>query len=284
MKQFGEINVVTATGEFPAPFRRGRSWQLGPVLITEPLFMEVDHLADVVHGYDSAEGPIVGAVGHDLFHFATVFMRLNEAGTDEAGITLQRPDTYDPSPDDVSLMQRVRMIGGCPVAQGTFGRYNDLFLVDTGAGGVDVIFNKRGVAKYDLLNSRRRRGNMRIKGVSNFPGHENSAVRLFSAEVPFILGGYRFRKPKQALLCIEENMFDISEYVVGIICGEMLEGSRIVFDFPRLRWAIIRDPIPGEEKDAFDYEFVSEWEKFFGHNEELAQPIGYEVNENPVGL
>jgi hypothetical protein len=32
-------------------------------------------------------------------------MRLNEAGTDEAGITLQRPDTYDPSPDDVSLMQ-----------------------------------------------------------------------------------------------------------------------------------------------------------------------------------
>jgi hypothetical protein len=30
----------------------------------------------------------------------------------------------------------------------------------------------------------------------------------------------------QALLCIEENMFDISEYVVGIICGEMLEVSR----------------------------------------------------------
>jgi hypothetical protein len=44
--------------------------------------------------------------------------------------------------------QRVRMIGGCPVAQGTFGRYNDLFLVDTGAGGVDVIFNKRGVRAF----------------------------------------------------------------------------------------------------------------------------------------
>ena len=27
----------------------------------------------------------------------------------------------------------------------------------------------------------------------------------------------------QALLCIEENMFDISEYVVGVICGELLE-------------------------------------------------------------
>jgi hypothetical protein len=63
--------------QFPAPFRRGRSWQLGPVLITEPLFMEVDHLADVVHGYDPAEGPIVGAVGHDLFHFATVFVSTN---------------------------------------------------------------------------------------------------------------------------------------------------------------------------------------------------------------
>ena len=27
----------------------------------------------------------------------------------------------------------------------------------------------------------------------------------------------------QALLCIEENMFDISEYTVGVICGELLE-------------------------------------------------------------
>ena len=132
------------------------------------------------------------------------------------------------------VLQRVQMIGGCPVARGTFGRYSDLFLVDTGAAGVDLIFNKRGVsrsamctgltacctdrralpllahmicpcrcrsastcratslpllrvpdpgwswqvAKYDLLNARRRRGNMRIKGVSPFPGQEQGAARV----------------------------------------------------------------------------------------------------------
>ena len=64
----------------------------------------------------------------------------------------------------------------------------------------------------------------------------------------------------------------------------MIQGSRIIFDYPRLRWAIIRDPIPGEEKAPYDYEFVTEWEKLFGHNEELAQPVGYELNDNPVNL
>lgn len=58
--------------QFPAPFRRGRTWQLGPVLISDPLFMEVDHLAELVTGYDPALGPVVGAVGHDLFFSATV--------------------------------------------------------------------------------------------------------------------------------------------------------------------------------------------------------------------
>lgn len=59
-----------------------------------------------------------------------------------------RPHAILLSPSCSVCAQRVRMIGGCPVAQGTFGRYNDLFLVDTGAGGVDVIFNKRGVRAF----------------------------------------------------------------------------------------------------------------------------------------
>ena len=32
-------------------------------------------------------------------------MRLTEAGTDDAGIRLQRPEKYEPLPDDASLMQ-----------------------------------------------------------------------------------------------------------------------------------------------------------------------------------
>ena len=66
------------------------------------------------------------------------------------------------------------------------------------------------------------------------------------------------------------------------MCTCARQGSRIIFDYPRLRWAIIRDPIPGEEKAPYDYEFVTEWESLFGHNEELAQPVGFELNNNPV--
>ena len=63
---------LSSTAQFPAPFRRGRTWQLGPVLLRTPLFMAVEHLGELVTGYDPALGPVVGAVGHDLFFSATV--------------------------------------------------------------------------------------------------------------------------------------------------------------------------------------------------------------------
>lgn len=45
-------------------------------------------------------------------------MRLTEAGTDDAGIRLQRPEKYEPLPDDVSLMQ-VRAASPHPVQPST---------------------------------------------------------------------------------------------------------------------------------------------------------------------
>lgn len=75
-----------------------------------------------------------------------------------AGVLLPAPALALPPCRVSRVLQRVQMIGGCPVARGTFGRYSDLFLVDTGAGGVDLIFNKRGVRPPRLTSAYTSRG------------------------------------------------------------------------------------------------------------------------------
>jgi hypothetical protein len=64
----------------------------------------------------------------------------------------------------------MRMLENVPHVSATFNGHSALFLLDTGAGGVDVIFHGRAVEEFDLMSTVEPVGSARVKGISSSSG------------------------------------------------------------------------------------------------------------------
>ncbi|KAL4443501.1 hypothetical protein ABPG75_011238 [Micractinium tetrahymenae] len=72
LEAFGELQVISMVGRIGSRFRRAESFQLGPLVMERPLFMELP-CSGIVSGVPDG-GRVVGIVGYDVLRRAVVHM------------------------------------------------------------------------------------------------------------------------------------------------------------------------------------------------------------------
>jgi hypothetical protein len=209
---FGEVFVSGVSGKVPCRFRRASHMTLGPIVIDQPVFMEMA-LGGIVSG--SVE-PVAGIVGFDAFKSAIV-----EVGPGGAPVRIYDPRTF--KPDANWAWHAIALVSNVPHAFATFSTVDDedededetssscsseadfddavnrgpkkssaVFMIDSGAGGADAIFHKRAV---EALGLRRlmpppagggARGASRVRGVGGSDGESSGATRAYRGELRWL--------------------------------------------------------------------------------------------------
>ncbi|KAL2644728.1 hypothetical protein R1flu_012315 [Riccia fluitans] len=229
MYAFGEAYVTGVEGEVKCQFRRAKSFHIGPLTIEGPIFMEVP-MAGVVRGIS----PVAGICGYDIFFHCIV----------EMSYKMGTLSFYDPSM--YSLTSKIRdcqwqgmhMLENVPHVPACFNEEEAVFLLDTGAGGVDIIFHGRAVEKFRLNEILEIAGTASVKGINTSgKGLQVQYGVLESLEV----AGVSFSKVK-ALFPAEGGCgsLDFSEYTAGVICGDLLRNLLVVLDYGKRRFALVQ--------------------------------------------
>jgi|TARA_B110000003_G_scaffold276574_1_gene324049 hypothetical protein len=245
LRAFGEVHVSGVSGRVPCQFRRGNKLKLGPLTLQKPLFMEMG-LDGIVSG---ASKPIAGIIGFDAFKSA--ILSVSEGG--------ERVNIYDSRQlsaiDEDWAWQELRLVSNVPHVAATFSGVNDahktepnIFMIDSGAGGADVIFHSKAVDELglsDLLDSEGRRVSSRVRGVSGANGESGGATLTYRTTMEWLqlvsadAKGECVRFENIDTLLASGEGFSLSEHSCGMICARLLGKKTIVYDVPRRRIAFI---------------------------------------------
>lgn len=227
MDAFGEVFVTGVEGKFKTRFRRGRCLQLGPVRIDFPIFIEAPS-DDVVRGVTEA---VSGICGYDIFCQSIVEMSSAEC----------RMSFYDPllyrSLGFQTIWEVLYMLDNTPHTRAKFEGQSALLMLDTGAGGIDVIFHKRAVEEFNLLDILDWRGLAEVSGLGTGSGGIKVVHGILgSVEV----AAQTFYGVKTLHFSVDEQALDISIYTSGVLCGELILRHLAIFDYPNRRFAIVK--------------------------------------------
>eukprot|EP00897_Mesotaenium_endlicherianum_P007295 jgi/Mesen1/6594/ME000338S05777 len=232
LRQFGTVCVVAAQGPMKCCFCQADSFQLGPLLVSSPVFVEVD-MAGIVRG---AGGPVAGLCGSDVFFSCTIEMP-NAGDT----IVMHNADTYRAAAD--VLWESLRFMAGVPQIAARVQMvenaqvYEVLLLLDTGAQGAQLILHSRFLARSSLDNpSSSTTSPALAKGV----GDSGTTLEVqYGLMARMDLAGH-FVAPVTAIFAPPGvAAFDISQHTAGILCGDILQNFDLVFDHSRSRIALL---------------------------------------------
>ena len=350
LRSFGELFVAGVAGAVRSRFRRARSLSLGPVELSDPLFMELP-VAGVVTGGPSGGKSMrtVGILGHDLFRAAVVTLP-RPAGSEKGGgnrggsskkssgsnaavstrLRLDDPLSYRAPPSAEGRWCELRFVSNLPHVRATMPAVGEgegdeievdsssskkrkkssslppssaaeeaakeegeherreaagelageekehsiMLMVDSGAGGADVMFHSRAAQELGLLegegSSARRKSNSTstsrvVRGVgtgstsssSSSSSKESSsdssnssssssthlAITATCGSLPWLtLGPVATFGKVRTLAFSPPGGLDLSAYSQGIACADLLSRARVVLDYPRRRIALIPPP------------------------------------------
>jgi len=261
LPSFGELYVAGVTRKVRSQFRRAATIQLGPVEMSNPLFMEMC-IDGVVHG---APEPVVGIMGYDFFRRAVVevppLMQRQRAGPQgeededetsmDSRILVHDPLEYDRTSGGPELAwQPLQLVANVPHIYATFGKedgreHSALFMLDSGAGGAGIMFHARASAEYQLVepvngdgeNATTKGGTTKsIRGI----GGESSAggMKVVEKNMSYLqISGARFENVLS--LIATRGGFDLSLHTAGMICADLMVQCRVIFDYPRRRFAMV---------------------------------------------
>jgi hypothetical protein len=261
MDAFGEVFVSGVGRKIASRFRRAGSLRVGPLTLTQPLFLEME-LRDLVWG---ASGPCIGIVGFDVFRRAVVDMPPPPA----THVLLHDPrlwaDAAAARGDAAWRWVRCAMVANVPHcyarwhgAEGGPASPAELLMLDSGAGGADAVFHARSVARLRLNEVGAFAGNSSIRGVSGSgaapaaakrpgvaPGAAHPTQRRQLDWLELLPGEpgappVRFRGV-EALMLGTLGSFDLSEHMSGVVCMPLLARCRVVLDLLRKRIAFVAD-------------------------------------------
>jgi len=139
--------------------------------------------------------------------------------------------------------QRMAMIANLPhlavrlPARGGGAPQEILMMLDSGAGGADLMFHGRAVKTLDLPNPR----SDSVKFVRGVGGAGSSNVKAWGGEFSWAeVAGVRFAAVRCLLV---PGILDVSLYSAGIICADLMTRGAVVLDYARRRVAL-QDPNP----------------------------------------
>ncbi|KAG0559503.1 hypothetical protein KC19_10G110200 [Ceratodon purpureus] len=222
---FGEIYITGVNGVVKSQYCRANTFQLGQLRITNPVFMEIP-LSGLVRG----DPLVVGMCGFDIFAECIV-----EMAYDEGMMSLFDPSPYRLLYSETLQWHALHLMESVPYVSATFNGHTAQFLLDTGAGGVDVIFHGRAVEEFDLLDSLQSESYAELMGI-NASG-KGLQVTLGTLD-QLTVAGRSFKQVKAMLAREDAGNLDTSAYVSGLLCGDLLMKCRIVFDYARRRFAV----------------------------------------------
>ena len=245
LRAFGEVHVSGVSGRVPCRFQRGLELKLGPLTLKRPVFMEMG-LDGIVSG---AAEPVAGIIGFDVFK--SVILSVSEGG--------DRVNIYDcndvSSVDEKWAWQELRLVSNVPHISATFSGTNDshkttpnIFMIDSGAGGADVIFHSKAVEDMgldSLLAPEGRRTSSRVRGVSGANGESGGQTLTYRATMDWLqlaetdAEGEPVRFENVDTLLASGEGFSLSEHSCGMICARLLGKRQIVYDVSRRRIAFV---------------------------------------------
>ncbi|DBA75380.1 TPA: hypothetical protein ACH3X1_010646 [Trebouxia sp. C0004] len=244
---FGEMYVAGMGGRLLCQFRRGQQLTVGPVTIQRPLFMQMS-LAGVVAG---APGPVTGILGYDIFRRCV--MELPPSSHDSANapfnLTLHDPSTYTLTPRLDYRWQPLVMIANLPHVEVLLTiKEGDkpvkcMFMLDSGAGGVDAMFHSRAVRELGLIQDNKH-GMRTLTGVG---GSAVGGMRVKSGEISSIdLSSHQFHTIK--CLFTDSDGLDHTLYSSGILCGDIMSRCTVILDYARARIMFMPDDTTGSDR------------------------------------
>jgi hypothetical protein len=268
LSAFGELYVAGVTHKVKSQFRRANTIQLGPVCMKNPLFMEMN-IDGVVHG---SPEPIVGILGYDFFRRCVVEMPplADTQPVMRSGII---PSSYYPKPekkkiivhdpaeyggevgnqeddateDDQGLVwQQLQLVANVPHITATFRKNNGnehsaLFMLDSGAGGAGIMFHARASEEYELLDPTELQSLSNTKSIRGIGGESSAGgMKVFEGNMSYLqVSGARFENVL-SLIAIGGG-FDLSLHTAGMICADLMVQCRVIFDYPRRRFAMVQE-------------------------------------------
>lgn len=85
------------------------------------------------------------------------------------------------------MFQTLRFLESVPHVVATFNSHTALFMLDTGAGGVDIIFHGRAVKKFNMLESVNPETHAHLMGIdASSEGLEVLAGFMTSCKLPLL--------------------------------------------------------------------------------------------------
>jgi predicted aspartyl protease len=220
-ERFGSIKAVGVGGATDAHFYRAPALSLGPITITEPVFVGID-LAFL----DQYMGVRIGGViGYELL--ARTIVEFDITG---AQIALHDPAIYrsDAPWHELLLYQRH------PCIRATFEGHEGIFNLDTGAAQSTVTFHHPATQRLGLLDGRETSAST-IGGVGgNVPAREG-LIKSFD------LGGRRSENITATFATEPIGAF-ADAYLAGNIGGQLMAPFNLILDYPSRRIAFIPRP------------------------------------------
>ncbi|WIA19987.1 hypothetical protein OEZ85_005860 [Tetradesmus obliquus] len=271
---FGDLRIAGVAGKIKTRFRRARQLRIGPLLLSDPVLMEM-RASKLVQGFHDR---VVGIAGYDVFRRCRMTLPCHKTREGLVKATscmgkpnelvemlLQRPQLIkDPGQlEEGYIWQPLVMIASLPhielefVSPGTGARHSSLFLVDTGAGGTEVMFHSRAARELKLLQDQRALydpayGTTYVSGVDDgkSTSHSSPQVAVQSGKLPeIIIRGQAGSNPQAcgslvlkdvAALYSKTGGLDISLYSAGMVCIDLLSRMQVVLDYPnkRIGWKV----------------------------------------------
>jgi len=236
LEAFGELHVSGMAGKVHCQFRRADTIEIGPLVMQQPLFMEM-MLGGVVRG---APLPVVGIIGYEVFRRAVIELPKPRTSNGDYEIWVHDPAEFQPWPELDERWETMTMVANLPHVKTEFVRsaggpvHTGLFMLDSGAGGVDTMFHSRATQEYGLMDEKS--NNFRfLKGVG---GESMNSVKVQSGELAWMqLSGFKLDRVRS--LFGGSGGLDLSLYTCGILCADLMARMHVVVDYARSRIAFL---------------------------------------------
>lgn len=209
----GKSTTGAVSGRYRSGLRRGKTLQVGPIIIERPFFSEMD-----LGALSSRFGiELAGNLGYPFFSRAVVGLPGDQA------LEIHDPSSYRPDPN--IHWQEMFLAGNLPAVHCRFeGHPAVLFFVDTGAS--DTLFHAWAVKRFDLLSNRR------VQPIEA-DGLDGVASLLVGTIRTYELAGHRFEN--QPVLFQTLTPASILNAAAGTVGWRFLDRFEVIFDYTRER-------------------------------------------------
>ena len=241
LNTFGEVHVSGVSTKVKCAFRRAKELTIGKLKIEKPVFMQMD-ASGIVSGCSER---VVGIIGFDAFKSSIVDV---SSGKDKTVHIYPRGyfDSADWPWQNVSIVSNVPHLKARFSGKGNHQTKLRVFMIDSGAGGADIIFHGRAVESLDLENALLSKNEVRrtstVRGVSGSGGGSGGAEKCIKATLDWIeFENKGVRIADLSTLLAKGDGFDLSEFGVGMVCANVLNSRRVVYDMPNRRMCLFEE-------------------------------------------